>query len=594
MKMIAKTAVTLMIFAIITLKALAGPYPPAAGQAGSTAVFMDNAAFINWATGWQNYKPGAAVTSTWQDPQQALGPAEGTSFDIMSLGRGGEITLTFDQPIRNGPGWDFAVFENSFSDTFLELAYVEVSSDGETFVRFDNDSLSSSPVSAFGSTDPTDIQGFGGKYRQGYGTPFDLGDLSTKDEVLSGAVQLYRITHVKIVDIIGDGSYVDTSGDVIYDPYPTSQSAGFDLDAVGIRYEEIANSPPDQPIPDTPANDAIDVAVNPILASSPFSDPDIANDDFHYKTHWQLSLDSDFTDPVLDLTSSVSLTELILTGSLLQIDTTYFWHVKYFDNQNAESDWSQTFSFTTTAITGDTNGNGIPDTHELDPSSTVDLNADSIPDVTQISDQYKVLNAVIGQGQMGVAVANPNAVIEYIEPADPDQFPEGSGGNAPQETLLGLISFRLQVQYDGDTETLTVYLSESVPDEYHWYKYDFVKGWYVFPDAALSPDRLSVTLTLTDGGAGDSDGLANGIIIDPGGAGIATASSGSEDKPKSGSSGISGGSAICFITTAAEGIAAETVEKIVTPVVLALIVCIIPLMILIRSLINIISDETRR
>jgi hypothetical protein len=594
MKMIAKTAVTLMIFAIITLKALAGPYPPAAGQAGSTAVFMDNAAFINWATGWQNYKPGAAVTSTWQDPQQALGPAEGTSFDIMSLGRGGEITLTFDQPIRNGPGWDFAVFENSFSDTFLELAYVEVSSDGETFVRFDNDSLSSSPVSAFGSTDPTDIQGFGGKYRQGYGTPFDLGDLSTKDEVLSGAVQLYRITHVKIVDIIGDGSYVDTSGDVIYDPYPTSQSAGFDLDAVGIRYEEIANSPPDQPIPDTPANDAIDVAVNSILTSSPFSDPDIANDDFHYKTHWQLSLDSDFTDPVLDLTSSVSLTELILTGSLLQIDTTYFWHVKYFDNQNAESDWSQTFSFTTTAITGDTNGNGIPDTHELDPSSTVDLNADSIPDVTQISDQYKVLNAVIGQGQMGVAVANPNAVIEYIEPADPDQFPEGSGGNAPQETLLGLISFRLQVQYDGDTETLTVYLSESVPDKYHWYKYDFVKGWYVFPDAALSPDRLSVTLTLTDGGAGDSDGLVNGIIIDPGGAGIATASSGSEDKPKSGSSGISGGSVICFITTAAGGIAAETVKKIITPVVLALLVCIIVLMILIRSFINTISDETRR
>lgn len=594
MKMIARTAIALMIFSIVTLRALAGPYPPAAGQAGSTAVFMDDAAFIAWATGWQNYIPGEAVTSTWQDPQKALGPAEGTSFDIVSLGRGGEITLTFDQPIRNGPDWDFAVFENSFSDTFLELAYVEVSSDGETFIRFDNDALTPSPVGAFGSTDPTDIHGFGGKYRQAYGTPFDLGDLATKDEVLSGAVQLHRITHVKFVDIIGDGSDVDTSGDVIYDPYPTSQSAGFDLDAVGVRYEEVVNAPPDQPIPVSPANGTPDMALNPILTSGPFSDPDIPSGDFHYKTRWQLSLDTDFTDPVLDLTSSVSLTELILTGSLLQIDTTYFWHVKYFDSQNADSDWSQTFSFTTTAVTKDTNGNGIPDAQELDPSSTVDLNADSIPDVNQISDQYKVLNTVIGPGQMGVATANPNVVIEYIESTDPDQFPEGSGGAAPQDTLLGLISFRVQVQYDGDTETITVYLSEPSPEDYQWQKYDFVKGWYVFPDAAFSPDRRSLTLTLTDGGAGDADGLINGIIIDPSGAGITTVSTGSEVIPQSGSSGISGGSAICLITAAADGIAAGTPAKIMIPAMLLLLMCILPLIILFRSLIRFPQTRCRK
>lgn len=32
----------------------------------------------------------------------------------------------------------------------------------------------------------------------------------------------------------GDGTYFDTSGDVIYDPYPTPGSAGFDLDAAGV------------------------------------------------------------------------------------------------------------------------------------------------------------------------------------------------------------------------------------------------------------------------------------------------------------------------------------------------------------------------
>ena len=36
------------------------------------------------------------------------------------VGDGGSAILTFDTPIANGPGFDFAVFENGFSDTFLE------------------------------------------------------------------------------------------------------------------------------------------------------------------------------------------------------------------------------------------------------------------------------------------------------------------------------------------------------------------------------------------------------------------------------------------------------------------------------------------
>jgi trimeric autotransporter adhesin len=44
--------------------------------------------------------------------------------------------------------------------------------------------------------------------------------------------------------------------------------------------------------------------------------------------------------------------------------------------------------------------------------------------------------------------------------------------------------------------------------------------WYQFPGATISPDRLSVTLTLSDGALGDSDGTANGVITDPGGPGV--------------------------------------------------------------------------
>ena len=54
----------------------------------------------------------------------------------MSLGDGGVAILTFKYPIKNETGNDFAVFENSFNDTFLELAFVEVSSDGIHYFRF--------------------------------------------------------------------------------------------------------------------------------------------------------------------------------------------------------------------------------------------------------------------------------------------------------------------------------------------------------------------------------------------------------------------------------------------------------------------------
>lgn len=209
-------------------------YSPPAEQAGSQAIPMDAPAFLYWATGYEDYEIGSHVDSVWQTPALALGAAVGTSYDIVSLGRGGKITMTFDPPMENGEGWDFAVFENGFNDYLLELAYVEVSSNGVDFVRCDSVSLTPGPVSGYGSLDATLIDGLAGKYRQGYGTPFDLEDLIGHAAVQSGIVDISMITHIRIVDIVGDGSCFDSQGNVIYDPFPTVGSAGFDLDAIGV------------------------------------------------------------------------------------------------------------------------------------------------------------------------------------------------------------------------------------------------------------------------------------------------------------------------------------------------------------------------
>ena len=221
--------VSLLVLVLLPQIISAGPYAPAADEEGTTAVYKDDPAFGSWASGVDTYNPGANVDSGWQDTDKALGMATGSIYDIVSLGEGGDITLTFDESIQNRDGWDFAVFENAVTDSFLELAFVEVSSNGTDFVRFDNDSLTQDPVPAFGSLDTTDIHGLAGKYRIGYATPFDLEDLPDKE-----TVDINNVTHIKIVDIKGDGTVLDTSGDVIYDPYETFESAGFDLEAIGI------------------------------------------------------------------------------------------------------------------------------------------------------------------------------------------------------------------------------------------------------------------------------------------------------------------------------------------------------------------------
>ena len=550
MAVISKTISWCCFIVMFASAAAAGPYAPAAGKAGSTAVSMNDPAFIDWASGWADYIPGDNLASTWTNPQKALGPAEGTSFEVVSLGSGGSITMTFDPPLSNGLGWDFAIFENSFSDTFLELAYVEVSSDGVHFIRFDNDSLTVDPVGGFGATDPTNIDGFGGKYRQGFGTPFDLADLSTKDDVLDGLVKLNEIGYVRIIDIIGDGTFFDTSGDVIWDPYPTAQSAGFDLDAVGVRYHQFANDAPNQPALESPEDGSQDIPLDITLMSGAFSDKNTAEGDFHYQTQWQVSRDSSFATPLLDLVSPVSLTTLILPGSLLTEDVIYYWRVRYFDSYEAGSEWSETYAFKTTPATRDGNGNGIPDDQELDAASPADLDQNGIPDVSQIGDQFKVLNTIDGSGQIALETTNPNDIIEFVESCAPDAYPDEGGASKPGDIRFGLLSFRLRLQNAGAVASAVVYFSDPLPDTYKWYKYDLVKGWHIYADAAFSVDRRSLSFTITDGGNGDIDGLANGIVVDPAGAGSDGTSA--VVVPISGSAGIGGSGGVCFIAAAAD------------------------------------------
>ena len=87
------------------------------------------------------------------------------------------------------------------------------------------------------------INNLAGKYRAGYGTPFDLAELAD-----STGIDIDSIVFVRIVDVVGSidpefGSY-DAYGHLVNDPFPTtSYSSGFDLSGVAVLYELASDTP---------------------------------------------------------------------------------------------------------------------------------------------------------------------------------------------------------------------------------------------------------------------------------------------------------------------------------------------------------------
>lgn len=235
------------IILIILLFPLAASaqFAPAVGQIGTSAIDKDSSIIVAWAhacvieRGLQNILDTSLGYTSVGDEFSATGPA--LSNGIVSLGDEGTITCTFENIIKNEEGPDFAVFENGFDDYFLELAFVEVSSDGIHFQRFP--AVSNTPtevqVNSFDSLNTSQIHNLAGKYKAGYGTPFDLEDLSNDT-----LIDLQHITHIRMVDVVGIldsnlGSF-DMNGKFINEPFPTPfPSGGFDLDAIGVIHQTV-------------------------------------------------------------------------------------------------------------------------------------------------------------------------------------------------------------------------------------------------------------------------------------------------------------------------------------------------------------------
>ncbi len=157
-------------------------------------------------------------------PDVVLGPPVGSGdqrggTDVVSLGLGGEIVLSIEGGIVDGPGDDFIVFENAFvvmgveGRTWDELGEVSVSEDGERWVTF--------PCDPHGARPHTGCAGWNPVYSNPVnGLPPSDPRVSGGDVFDLATVHVSSASFVRIRDLATQG--------------PMPPSSGFDLDAVGV------------------------------------------------------------------------------------------------------------------------------------------------------------------------------------------------------------------------------------------------------------------------------------------------------------------------------------------------------------------------
>jgi len=146
----------------------------------------------------------------------------------------------------------------------------------------------------------------------------------------------------------------------------------------------------------------------------------------------------------------------------------------------------------------------------------IDADGDGVPasdDDNDNNDTIATPPATTGTGNITVdADGNPLTNVKTVSDADVNQ----TGKPADQTFPDGLVSFEVNVPV-GDTIDVTITFPSPIPAGSKYYKVDD-NGFHEFAGAVFNGNN--VTLTLTDGGSGDADLLANGVIVEPGGVAV--------------------------------------------------------------------------
>jgi hypothetical protein len=139
-------------------------------------------------------------------------------------------------------------------------------------------------------------------------------------------------------------------------------------------------------------------------------------------------------------------------------------------------------------------------------------------DATQLETANPMSSPVETATGTGSAAFSPDVgVIESLTAVSESTLP--SAGKPSLTFPHGFFMFRITGLRVGQAVTVTVALPSDLPTTASYWKYHAGEGgWIQIPMGSNDGDNV-ITITLVDGGVGDDDGTANGVIVDQGGPG---------------------------------------------------------------------------
>jgi fibronectin type 3 domain-containing protein len=302
------------------------------------------------------------------------------------------------------------------------------------------------------------------------------------------------------------------------------------------------NQPPKPTAGLLPESVAASVPLTPLLEIEGYSDPD--SNDVHGATHWQIALDGSFDELVFDHIATAfdtngCLVNLLVPPGVLFSNRIYYWRARVKDARESGylwSDWSEVKSFTTGNMAySDNNGNGVPD--DIEPAFS-DLDGDGQNDNDQ--SLMRVATSESASKPIGIKAVDGVSRVNYYNCIESESL---QAEPSPVPLPYGLLNFNLEVDRIGGTAVLEIYPSGEASGSAQAFKYDVTNGWYSFPIKIINGKYV---IEITDGGRGDVDGIANGIVVDPIGLSV---TSGTVNAALQ-SDGASGGGGGCFVGAA--------------------------------------------
>lgn len=414
------------------------------------------------------------------------GFASGNDLTNWSLG----IALAPGENVLNIVATDGSAYNDATVQVITVIYYPPTDSDGD------------------GLLDEWEMQTFGSLTVAGATTDTDGDGLLDGDEYARG-------TNPNNADTDGDG---DSDGDEVrYGSNPT--------DATDTLDDHRPNAPVIRAINgDVPLD-------HYVFDVEGFSSPDVAQGDYLAASEWQISLANDFAadsnvlHKLIEKKSTAANDAIehrrlaVYYGTLTKA-TSYWVRTRHRGRTGLYSGWSNAVAFNTVSADPlDLDGDGRDDRYQV---SGVDTNRNGVDDVAE--GIHGMLDASKAHS-VGIAVSNGtlnNLSILSATNLPVDQVPD-------DQLPYDFFSFRVEgLTIDAQNPasvTVTFHFPDALGPAMKWYKYDPATERLTDYTGYVEFGDRSAIVTLVDGGAGDADGLVNGIIVDPSGLGLPAASS---------------------------------------------------------------------